>query len=150
MSAVHTRPGGSYRSPRLEHATVRDAMHPGVMACDPQATLAEVARMMATHHVHAIAVIGITADDAGESLAWGIISDVDVVRAAIGGGDGPAVTLARRPGASVEPTMPLRDAAELLVHSGASHVLVVDSDTQHPVGVLSTFDIAGVLAWGEA
>jgi CBS domain-containing protein len=109
-----------------------------------------VARMMATHHVHAIAVIGLTAGDAGESLAWGIISDVDVVRAAIAAGDARAATLARRPGASVEPAMPLRDAAELLLRSGASHVLVVDSDTQHPVGVLSTFDIAGVLAWGEA
>jgi hypothetical protein len=38
-AAIH----GSYRMPSLEHATVADAMHPAVMSCHPDASLAEVA-----------------------------------------------------------------------------------------------------------
>jgi hypothetical protein len=30
------------------------------MTCDPQATALEIGRMMVTHHVHCVAVIGIT------------------------------------------------------------------------------------------
>jgi CBS domain-containing protein len=46
--------------------------------------------------------------------------------------------------------MPLRDAADLMIANAASHVVAVNPDTQRPVGILSTLDIAGVLAWGEA
>ena len=49
---------GSYLLPHFEHATVADAMHPGILSCDPDATLTEVARMMSTHHVHCIVVRG--------------------------------------------------------------------------------------------
>jgi hypothetical protein len=36
----------------------------------------------------------------------------------------------------------------MLTH-GSSHVLGIDPETRRPVGILSTLDIAGVLAWGE-
>jgi hypothetical protein len=36
----------------------------------------------------------------------------------------------------------------MLTHS-SSHVVAVDPETRRPVGILSTLDIAGVLAWGE-
>ena len=66
---------GSYLLPHLDHATVADAMHPGILSCDPGATLAEVARMMATHHVHSI-VVRSSADDPGNtSPVLGIVSD---------------------------------------------------------------------------
>ena len=51
---------GSYLMPSLEHATVADAMHPGILSCEPDATLPEVAQIMATHHVHCVAVVGIS------------------------------------------------------------------------------------------
>ena len=35
---------------------VRDFMHPGVIACRPDATLGQVAVMLAQHHVHALIV----------------------------------------------------------------------------------------------
>jgi CBS domain-containing protein len=44
----------------------------------------------------------------------------------------------------------LVEAGEIMLTTGASHLLVISPDTQHPVGVVSTLDIAGVLAWGEA
>jgi CBS domain-containing protein len=139
---------GSYLMPSLEHATVADAMHPGVMTCEPDATLTQVARMMASHHIHCIAVMGIAPEE-GESLVWGIISDLDLIRAGIDSVEQTAATMATHPIVSVEPTLPLREAARLMLTHAAPHVLVVDAQKQRPIGILSTLDIAGILAWGE-
>jgi CBS domain-containing protein len=140
---------GSYLLPHFEHATVADAMHPGILSCGADATLTEVARIMSTHHVHCIVVRG-TAEETDESPVWGIVSDFDVLRAGIGP-DAPqtAAALVRRPVVRVETTAALRDAAELMMTEGTGHVVAVNPQTGHPVGILSTLDIAGVLAWGE-
>jgi CBS domain-containing protein len=139
---------GSYLMPALENATVGDAMHPGVMTCEPNATVTEVARMMATHHVHCMAVASVADDDA-ETLSWGLISDLDLIRAGIDTEDPEAAHMATDPAISVEPTTPLRAAAQMMLAKRAAHLLVVDPRKQRPVGILSTLDIAGVLAWGE-
>jgi CBS domain-containing protein len=150
MSTLNRSYHGSYRTPALEHATVADAMHRGVMACDPDSTLTEVARMMATHHVHSLAVMGLSGAAAGELLAWGVITDRDVLSAGMRNEDSrTAQTLARHCVLTVEPATPLREAGELMLATGDSHLLVINPDTQHPVGVVSTLDVAGVLAWGE-
>jgi CBS domain-containing protein len=141
---------GSYLMPSIEHATVGDAMHPGILSCDRDATSTEVARMMATHHVHCVAVMGLSHEQHPESLVWGIISDLDLVAAGVGGGsDQTAADLARQPVIGVKPSTAMREAAQLMLTHGASHLVVVDPDTQRPIGILSTLDIAGILAWGE-
>jgi CBS domain-containing protein len=141
---------GSYLMPMLEHATVSDAMHPGILSCEADTPLTDVARLMAMHHVHCVAVMGILHQPPGEKLVWGIISDLDLLRAGVrGGADQPASEIAVQPITSVEPTMPLREAGELMLTQSASHVVVIDPDIQRPIGILSTLDIAGVLAWGE-
>lgn len=142
---------GSYLMPSLEHATVSDAMHPGILTCQPDVSLTEVARMMATHHVHCIVAMGAVHDAPMESLAWGIVTDVDVMRAGIrAGGEPTARELARQPVVAVEPTMPLREAGEAMLANSVTHLVVVEPGSHRPIGVLSTADIAGVLAWGEA
>src|SRR5690349_24596589 len=73
---------GSYLLPHFEHATVADAMHPGILWCGAEATLTEVARIMSTHHVHCI-VVRSAAEDGVEPAVWGMISDFDVVRAGL-------------------------------------------------------------------
>jgi CBS domain-containing protein len=136
--------------PSIEHATVADAMRPGILSCDREASSTEVARMMATHHVHCIAVMGPSHDQRPEPLVWGIVSDLDLIRAGLGGGsDLTAAALAQQPVISVKPSTPMREAAQLMVSHGAAHLVVVDSDSQRPIGILSTLDIAGILAWGE-
>ena len=152
MSETVTAPiHGSYRMPSLEHATVADAMHPGVMSCHPDAGLTEVARIMATHHVHCLTVMGLSHDDAGESFVWGIITDRDLLESGIeGSSDTTAKTLARHAIINVAPATPLRQAGKLMLAHGASHLVVADPVTQTPLGILSTLDVAGVLAWGEA
>jgi CBS domain-containing protein len=137
--------------PSLERATVADAMHPGIVSCDVGTPVTEVARIMATMHVHCVAVMGLTHEQAGESLVWGIISDLNLVRAGIhAGGEETAGALAKQPIISVEPTTPLLEAGELMLNHGVGHLVVIDPETQRPVGILSTLDVAGVLAWGEA
>jgi CBS domain-containing protein len=150
MRETATQPyHGSYLMPALEHATVADAMQPGILSCDPDATMTEVARMMATHHVHCLAVIGISHQDP-ECAVWGIVSDLDLVRAGIGiAGEASARSLAQEPLVSVTPSTPLRAAGELMLAHGVSHLVVIESESQRPVGILSTLDLAGVLAWGE-
>lgn len=141
---------GSYLMPALEHATVADAMHPGILSCEPDATVTEVAQLMATHHVHCVAVVGIS-HEKPECFVWGIISDLDLVAAGIR--DEREVTareLATQPVITVTANVPLREAGEVLLRSGVSHLVVTDADADRPIGILSTLDVAGVLAWGEA
>ncbi|HZE05284.1 MAG TPA: CBS domain-containing protein [Solirubrobacteraceae bacterium] len=142
---------GSYLMPSLRHATVADAMHPGIVACPPDAGLTDVARLMASHHVHCVAVMAISPGEEAERFVWGLISDLDVLRAGIHlGPDSSARALALEPIISVIPATPLREAGELMLRHGVTHLVVVDPDTRRPTGVLSTLDIAGVLAWGES
>lgn len=57
--------------------------------------------------------------------------------------------LAGQPVITVKPSMPLRDAGELMLTHGVSHLVVTDAEAGGPIGLLSTLDVAGVLAWGE-
>jgi CBS domain-containing protein len=141
---------GSFLMPTLEHASVSDAMHPGVISCDPEATATELARVMSGQHVHCVVVMGVARGQAGESLVWGMITDLDLIRAGLSGGaEHTAQTIARHPTVTVEPSTPLREAAQLMLSQRLSHVLVVDPRGQRPVGILSSLDVAGVMAWAE-
>jgi CBS domain-containing protein len=135
----------------LEHATVADAMHPGILSCQPDTKATEVARMMATHRVHCIAVLALSHGDSGKRYVWGIVSDLDLLRAGIRTGtEDSAGALAQQPIISVKPSMPLREAGELMLAHGVTHLVVIDPDARRPVGILSTLDVAAVLAFGEA
>src|SRR5947209_14686001 len=150
MSLTTGQPSrGSYLMPSLQHATVSDAMHPGILACEPDAGLPEVAQLMATHHVHCVAVVGISHEEP-QCGVWSVISDLDLVRAGIR--DGETVTarfIARQPLVTVEPSLPLREAGELMLSNGLSHLVGIEPGTDRPIGILSSPDIAGVLAGGE-
>jgi CBS domain-containing protein len=140
---------GSYLMPSIANATVGDAMHPGILSCEPDASLTEVARLMATHHVHSLAVIGIAHSEL-EHGVWGIVSDLDLLRAAARDVEvETAGSLAQQPLVSVTPSTPLLEAADLMLTHGVSHLVVVEPESQRPIGIVSTLDVVGVLAWGE-
>jgi CBS domain-containing protein len=151
MSVANTQPyRGSYLMPSFDHATVADAMHPGILGCEPDTSLSEVAQIMATHHVHCVAVIGISHEEP-ECGVWGVISDLDLVRAGIRNGVGTtARTLAEQPLVTVEPTVPVREASELMLAHQVTHLVVIQTGSGRPIGILSTADVAAVIAWGEA
>ena len=141
---------GSYLMPAFERATVADVLRPGVMSVAPDAPLVDVARAMATHHVHSVVVGGMTRDAlGGEHHVWGLVSDMDLVRAAGAGIEGhTAADAARTEVVSVETSTPLAEAARLMEEHHTAHLIVVSD--RHPAGVVSSLDIASALAWGRA
>ena len=150
MPVTTTPTSGSYLMPSLQHATVSDAMHPGILACEPDVSLSEAARMMATNHVHCLAVVGISREEP-QCGVWSVISDLDLVRAGLADREqATARTIAQEPLVTVDPSTPLREAAELMLEKEVSHLVVIGPGTQRPIGILSTADIVGILAWGEA
>jgi CBS domain-containing protein len=140
---------GSYLTPSFEHATVADVMTPGVLSCPPDAPIATVARTMATHHIHAVVVDGVREDPVrGERLVWGVVSDLDLARAALGGEEtSTAGDVAVTEPIAVEPSAPLRVAARLMDEHRTTHLVVVDRE--RPVGMISSLDVAGACAWGR-
>jgi CBS domain-containing protein len=142
---------GSYLTPSFEHARVADAMHPGVLTCDPQTTMVTIAQGMAREHLHAIVVLRETvdADGAVDHRPWGIVTDRDVLRCAAVINDQVAEDVATRGVLVVHPDDRLDDVAERMLDQHTSHAVVVEPRTDQPVGVLSTLDIAGILGWGR-
>jgi CBS domain-containing protein len=134
----------------LSTAIVGDVMHPGIVTCAPDAPLASVARTMADHRVHCVAIAGIRrGEGAAQHLTWGLVADIDLMaalrRAAIGA---PAELFAETQPLAVQPSEPLDRAAALMVEHGAAHLVVV-SPTGLPSGIVSTLDVALILAAAE-
>jgi CBS domain-containing protein len=120
---------------------VGEAMTPGIITCLPSTPLRTVARMMATHRVHAIVVFG--HDDV--LLPWGVVSDLDLV----GGleSDAQAKAVAASPIVTVTIDDTLSYAAQLMREYSTSHLVVIaDESSPLPIGVLSTLDIARAFA----
>jgi CBS domain-containing protein len=133
----------SFLAPAFERATVADAMRVGVVSCPPDMTIREVARMMATYRIHSVIL-----NDADGAVS-GIVSDLDLAAAA--GGDldkRTARTIASTELVTIGADEPLSRAAQLMTEHEVAHLVVVQPASGHPVGVLSTLDLAGVLAWG--
>jgi CBS domain-containing protein len=134
---------GSYRSPNVEHALVSDAMNKGVVSCSRGAGLREMGRLMASRHIHSLVV------SLDEPVRWALVSDIDIAQAAIGRPEATAEDLAvAATGISNEAT--LRRAIEVMRDQGTSHLIVIDTDSGQPTGMISALDIAGVVGWGEA
>jgi CBS domain-containing protein len=140
---------GSYLLPGFEKATVADVMRPGVMGCSPDVPAAMVARMMATHHIHAVVVEAIADPRAEDEAAlWGVVSDMDLLHAARAGIETlTARELAATEPVTIRPAASLDEAVRTMEEHDVTHLVVVDA--ARPVGVISTLDVAGVLAWGR-
>jgi CBS domain-containing protein len=145
-------PLGSYLTPSFERARVRDAMRSWVLTCDPATPLVTIAQRMASEHVHAIVVLDDEGDsDGGPSRRPGaVLTDRDLLRSAERLSELTAGEVATGELLRVHPDDPLPETARRMAAHGVSHAVVVDDIVESPVGVLSTLDVAGVLAWGEA
>lgn len=134
---------GSHRTPSYEHATAGDAMRAGVISCPAETPLRQVAKVMASEHIHCVVVM--------RDGDLGVVSDRDLIRATEGDFDAmTAGDIAVTDMPTVTTDEPLHRAAQLMVEHEVSHVLVVESGSGHAAGVLSTLDVAGILAWGRA
>lgn len=136
----------------FEEGKVGEAMHPGVITCPLETPLSTVARMMTMYRVHAIVVYGEPEVDGPEGNLWGVVSDLDLIAVAAAEtlDDRTAGGSAATPVVSVGPDESLVRAAQLMAEHGTAHLVVVDQFTTRPVGVLSTLDLATVLAGARA
>jgi len=149
MSSTPTPARGSDRAPTLRHARVHDVMRPGITTCPPDEDLVTVARLMAVNHIHSIVVSGIETVPGGERLTWGLITALDLVASTQPGYEGAeAADIASSEIVTVDMDEPLKRAAQLMVEHQLTHLMVVTGG--EPVGMISTLDVAGCLAWGES
>lgn len=142
--SIAPRPG-TYLTPAFEDARVANAMWAGVLACPPEATMADVARMTATNHLYAVMVRGLAG---GPPCGVGMH---DAVGAAAANADD---RLAGSSAAGQLVTAPADEhcevAAELMRGHRVSDLMVVDPERNQPPGVISTLDVAGTVAGGRA
>jgi CBS domain-containing protein len=147
IGSIHQALQGGFLSPRFEDAKVYDAMRLGVIFCRPETRLREVARMMSTYRIHSVVVSDIGLE---EQRPWGIVSDFDLaVAAGKDAGERRAREVARSDVVTVGPDEPLARATQLMADHEISHLIVIQPQSGHPLGILSTLDVAAVLAWGE-
>jgi CBS domain-containing protein len=132
---------------RLDEAHAGAVMHPGIVTCAPDAPLWSVARSMVKHRVHCVAVAGVgDAGAHGRHFKWGLINDMELVLVAHSGALGEAAaTIASAAPPAVNERDPLERAARLMVSDEAHHVIVI-GQAGLPSGMISTLDIARILA----
>ena len=134
---------GSYRIPSVEHARVSDAMNKAIVTCSPDAGLTtEMGRLMAGHHIHSLVI------SLGDPARWALVTDVDIAQAAIGRPDATANDLAG-PATGIRGDATLIRAIELMREQRTSHLIVTDTESGEPSGMISALDIAGIVGWGE-
>jgi predicted transcriptional regulator len=129
----------------LDHIRVGDCMHRGILTCDENAPLEELASIMAKHRVHAVAIT-----NGGGGRPFAIVSALDLVAAIDVGAELSATQVAATEFISVSASDPLERAVKLMTEHGVSHLIVLDPASGHPAGILSTLDVIAVQAGAGA
>lgn len=145
MTAAFAR---TTRPAATQSATVAEVMTPGVIHCAPETPLRNVARLMIENHVHAVYVFDYGFEDDEAAQMWGLVSDLDLVAALPVIDERTAGNSAVTPLVTVSLYERLDRAAQLMAESANAHLGVIDPRTGRPAGVLSTLDIARVVAAG--
>jgi CBS domain-containing protein len=121
-------------------------MRVGVITCRRETTLADVAKMMVGYDVHAVVV----SEVGGDRGLWGIVTSLDLARAAGELGSLTAGDVASTELTTIASNQPLEAAAELMAEHGVTHLVVVQPETNQPVGVISARGLAASLAGGRS
>jgi CBS domain-containing protein len=139
----------SFEERRLDRVPARRVMHPGVVSAAPSTPLSALARTMADGPTHSVVVDGLRRDAGGEHLVWGVVTDLDIVRAlAAGLDDAVASDIAGTEPLCVDADDRVDDVARRLREHDISHVIVTDA-ARRPCGVISTLDVLRVVAGGS-
>lgn len=130
---------------RLSDAGVTDVGSRLIVSCEPDTPLDEVARRMATFGVHAVVVFREPAAG-GDPIPWSVITDLDLARTAAGGDRPMAGALATEAPLVVSADVSLIQAAQEMGRACVAHAIIVDPETQHPVGIVSAIDVVRAFA----
>lgn len=125
----------------LDRIDVGDAIRPGIVSCGPETSLAEIARIMATRRVHAVAV-----RDATSSQPRSLVSDRDLIAASVVGDSASAKNVATRAAFFIASDRSVAEAARVMSTAGVSRLIVFSASGDYPVGVLSTGDVIAAYA----
>ena len=128
----------TYAKPPLEAMNLMDAMRPGVVSSAAGADVPRLASTMLHHGIHAVLVAGA---DGSVPL---IVTDLELVRAALERPNARAADIARDPVASLPSDAPLQQAVRVMSERYIAHLLVTERDSGAPAGIISSFDIAAV------
>jgi CBS domain-containing protein len=129
---------------------VRDLMHQGLFTCHPEATLGQVSALLSRYQVHALIVV----DHADHPI--GILSDFDLLAGEWLSADPLSLSTMRSvtagelmssPIDSIEASISLRAAAQLLIEKDINRLLVTENRV--PIGVISTSDFVSSIAEEE-
>ncbi len=128
----------------MSEARVRDWMHKGVITCNPDTPVADVAKTMDAKDISALVVV----DKAGDAI--GVISRTDLVNARFiqpylkHWRGMTAEHLMTRPAISISPDAPVSEAAQKINEKRIHRLVVVDNSAGRirPVGILSVTDLA--------
>ena len=134
----------------IEHASIAEAMHPGVITCPRDTSLRTVARMMAVYRVHCIFVYEAEETD---PPVLSVVSDLDLAGGLMDGDldQRTAGEFAASPVVTIHADETLNRAAQLMVEHSTAHLVVMEPGTGIPAGVLSTLDLARCAAeWNGA
>jgi len=138
MTAERTAGAGAGRLDR----EVREVMTPGVVSIPSDASIAQVYGAIAAHEVHAILVV-----DRRSSVPLGWVTAGGLLHWALHATQhhtaGQAVC---EPVHTVSPSATVREAAEILVRPGVSHVLVTHHGDSAPEGVVSDVDVVRLMS----
>jgi CBS domain-containing protein len=132
------------KPPTAPACSAGEAMHRGVINTTPQAPMTEIAATMARERVHCVVVEGLARDsDQQERLVWGIVSDLDLIKALHAGeNDLTAGQIAATEIVTVGDCDGLEQVAQLMAEHECNHLVVVAEESGEPVGVISSLDVA--------
>ena len=130
----------------LEKRLVSDVMRDGVVGCTPETPLTEVARLMSEYRIHCVVVAGLEEDGHGTRVVWGVVSDLDLARAAATGEELTAGEVAATEPVTASPTDTLSAVARVMGDHDVAHLVVIDDKDAEPIGVISTLDVARAFA----
>jgi CBS domain-containing protein len=129
-----------------DRVVVADVMHRGVVTCEVETPLAKVAQMMVGHRIHCVVVKDARAEQG--LPPWGVVSDLDLAAAVaheqVEGQT--AGSVAATPALTISLRETLNRAAQLMSENEVTHLVVVEPRTERPVGVISTLDVARMVA----
>ncbi len=129
---------------------VSDLMHRGLITCSKGTSLGQVAVLLTQHHVHALVVVD------RDRRPIGLMSDIDLLAGEWLAGDSESLTAMRKltagdlmsyPIITVECSMPLNEAAKLMIEKDINRLLVTDKG--QPIGMISSSDFVASIAKAE-
>jgi len=125
--------------PTEANQTVEELMSEPIITVSPELTVREAAQKMRDHEINALFVPGAEA---------GIVTSSDIVAAVAEAGDTTELTVGdimTSPVERVPLSLPLGEAAAMMINFDIKHLPVVDDDNDY-VGIVSSTDVTMSLA----